>query len=81
MRFIGSFTTHYPIPTSAPAKGSGKLMSKEGSKQFSWKLPAIIGGPILVGLGKQDIYLNNFFLLIKRPDKIGSYRCRMTDLF
>ena len=54
MRFIGSVTTHYPIPTSAPAKDSGKLMGKEGTKQLPWKLPAIIGGPILVGLGKQD---------------------------
>jgi len=50
MRFIGSVTTHYPIPTSAPAKDSGKLMGKEGTKQLPWKLPAIIGGPILVGL-------------------------------
>lgn len=53
MHFAGILTTEAPPAVSDPTKeDSDKLKGQEDSERLPWKLPVIIGGPIVIVLSK-----------------------------
>ena len=53
MHFTGTLTTETPPAVSDPTQDdSGELTGQEDSERLPWKLPVIIGGPIVIVLSK-----------------------------
>ena len=53
MHFTGTLMTEAPPVVSDPTKDdSGEFKGQEDSERLPWKLPVIIGGPIVIVLSK-----------------------------
>lgn len=52
MHFAGTLTTQAPPAVSDPTKEDTELKGQEDSERLPWKLPVIIGGPIVIVLSK-----------------------------
>ena len=62
MHFTGTLMTEAPPSVSDPTKDdSGEFKGQEDSEKLPWKLPVIIGGPVVIVLSKPsfpEVYIH-----------------------